>query len=365
MTRKQPLKAILSATREQWNSPGVRPDVRQNFEKVLQCRTKALGGEVYASEVEEKVVWHTCKSRACPSCGHLATLNWLDGIVNSLPDVPFVMVTLTMPDVLWPLFQRNRHLLRDLPALGAAVLKSIWRVRHHVRPMIIAIPHTFGGTLNFNCHLHVLVSAGGLDVTAARWIDIVPLDREELMRSWRDAVITYLQKAWEAGLIFQHSNPSRIPSLLRVQSFRRWIVHITGLGSKKQLIRYAGRYLHRLPIAQNRIVSISDEEVVFRAKDRKRKQTLIVTMPTREFVKRLADQVPDFYRHTVRYFGLLAPSARSKTRPGISILLGQTLRTPNRKALWRARIRADFGRDPLKDRHNNLMRWKRRIAPMR
>jgi len=365
MKRTHPLQAILSATRGQWASPDLRQDVRQNFEKVLQCRTEALGGEVYASDVEERVVWHTCKSRACPSCGHLATLNWLDGIVNSLPDVPFVMVTLTMPDVLWPLFQRNRHLLRDLPALGATVLKSIVRVRHHVRSMIIAIPHTFGGTLKFNCHLHVLVSAGGLDLTATRWIDTVPHDREELMRSWREAVITYLQKAWEVGLIFQHSNPNRIPSLLRVQSFRRWIVHITGLGSKKQLIRYAGRYLHRLPIAQNRIVSISDEEVVFRTKDRKLKQTLLVTMPTRVFVKRLADQVPDFYRHMVRYFGLLAPSARSKTRTGIFILLGQTARMPIRKTRWAARIRADFGRDPLKDRYNNRMTWRRRIAPKR
>ena len=28
-----------------------------------------------------------------------------------------------MPDVLWPLFQRNRHLLHDLPVLGAQVLR--------------------------------------------------------------------------------------------------------------------------------------------------------------------------------------------------------------------------------------------------
>jgi len=29
-----------------------------------------------------------------------------------------------MPDVLWPLFQRNRHLLHDLPVLGAHVLQQ-------------------------------------------------------------------------------------------------------------------------------------------------------------------------------------------------------------------------------------------------
>jgi len=29
--------------------------------------------------------------------------------------------------------------------------------------MIIVIPHTFGHHLKFNCHLHILVSEGGLN----------------------------------------------------------------------------------------------------------------------------------------------------------------------------------------------------------
>jgi hypothetical protein len=28
-----------------------------------------------------------------------------------------------MPDVLWPIFRQNRHLLHDLPALAAAVIQ--------------------------------------------------------------------------------------------------------------------------------------------------------------------------------------------------------------------------------------------------
>ena len=44
---------------------------------------------------------------------------WLE-----LPDVPYTHVCLTMPDVLWPMFQRNWHLLHDLPAVGAQVLQQ-------------------------------------------------------------------------------------------------------------------------------------------------------------------------------------------------------------------------------------------------
>jgi len=42
----------------------------------------------------------------------------------ALPNVPFAGVVFTMPDVLWPIFRRNRQLSDDLPALGAAVIRE-------------------------------------------------------------------------------------------------------------------------------------------------------------------------------------------------------------------------------------------------
>ncbi len=73
MNNNQPLKQILIATRAHWDHPETRPAVRENFEKTINCRTPALGAEVFASETEEKLVYFTCKSRSCPSCGQRAT----------------------------------------------------------------------------------------------------------------------------------------------------------------------------------------------------------------------------------------------------------------------------------------------------
>lgn len=50
----------------------------------------------------------------------------------ALPDIPYVGICLTMPDVLWPIFQLNRHLLHDLPALGAAVIQQWVKVNIRV-----------------------------------------------------------------------------------------------------------------------------------------------------------------------------------------------------------------------------------------
>jgi len=121
MSRNQLLKRLLLATRPHWDHPGVRAEVRANFNKVLICQTSLLGAEVYASATEMKIVPHTCKSRMCPSCGYRNTLLWQRELWTLLPDIPYAGIVFTMPDVLWPIFEQNRHLLRDLPALGAAI----------------------------------------------------------------------------------------------------------------------------------------------------------------------------------------------------------------------------------------------------
>jgi Transposase zinc-binding domain len=143
-----------------WDRPEVRPAVRENFAKLIDCRSPALGGEVFASETEEKLVYHTCKSRSCPSCGQRATLLWQRDQWSALPDIPYTGIGFTMPKLLWPIFRQNRHLLHDLPALAAAVLQQWLKTEYGVRVLVLVVPHTFGRHLNFNVHLHIMVSAG-------------------------------------------------------------------------------------------------------------------------------------------------------------------------------------------------------------
>ena len=138
MKLKDPIKEILIAARPFWDHPGTRSSVRGNFQRMIDCRTSALGAEIYASATEEKVGYHTCKSRACPSCGHRATLLWQRELWASLPDIRYAGIVFTMPDVLWPIFQRNRHLLHDLPALGAAVIKQWVKIKFGVEVLITA-----------------------------------------------------------------------------------------------------------------------------------------------------------------------------------------------------------------------------------
>src|ERR1041385_4044739 len=119
MLLKEPLKQILIDGRDIWDNNDTQPFVRETFRKMIRCRTAALGWQVYASDTEERRVYHTCKARSCPSCGYRATLQWQREQWTQLPDISYSGLVFTMPGRLWHIFKENRHLLHDLPTLGS------------------------------------------------------------------------------------------------------------------------------------------------------------------------------------------------------------------------------------------------------
>lgn len=174
------------------------------------------------------------------------------------------------------------------------------------------IPHTFGARLNFNSHLHVLVSTGGLKDSDGGWVERLCLDSKKLMHMWRFAVITFLREALKAGALTSQLRPGALRAVLADQ-YRWWSVHIDYFQSKIHFLRYAGRYARRPPIAQHRFEETTDASVRFSFKDKRLKRRVSSECSPTEFVALLAEHVPDRYRHAVRYFGLLAPRSKART----------------------------------------------------
>ena len=107
MSGEHPIKQLLLDTRAHWDHDGTPAHVRETFWKIIKCGTIALGAEVYASETESKLVFHTCKSRFCTSCGQRATEAWQADLEAILPDLPYVGITLTMPMEFRTILQRR------------------------------------------------------------------------------------------------------------------------------------------------------------------------------------------------------------------------------------------------------------------
>jgi hypothetical protein len=366
MRGQEPLKRILKQTLSHWDHDGVRPAVRHAFRGVLECRTPVLGAEVFASANQKLIVYHSCKSPACPSCGHRANKQWQRERWAALPNVKYKGITFTMPKELWRLFRDNRALAEALPALAAGVLEAWMSAKHGVMIGVMAILHTFNGRLEFNSHVHIMVTAGGLRTAVGVWVSSVYYDKDLLMMYWRSAVINLLKTALTAGLLGSEMQSDELGETLTKQAERWWSIKIQSFQSSEHFLRYAGRYVRRPPIAQRRITYVGKRTVSYWAKDRKSEnkgsRTCVQCTPE-EFVDRWAQHIRDHYKHSIRHFGLFGPRAMSQNSSTIFAIIGQKQRPRPKRVRWADSLKRDFGRDPLLARTGERMRWVLRLAP--
>jgi Putative transposase len=132
----------------------------------------------------------------------------------ALPDVPYKGITFTMPHVLWPLFRDNPHLTTALPALAASIIQTHASIQSGLRVGGMAILHTFNRKLEFNSHVHTLVTAGGLYGVSDIWVEKADLDRHKLFKSWRRAVVKLLRAELRAGQLVSALTSDQMETLL-------------------------------------------------------------------------------------------------------------------------------------------------------
>jgi hypothetical protein len=361
-----PLKKFLKDTIADWDQEGTPLNVRENLWKIVNCGTAALGAEVFASSTTQKIVYHTCKSRFCPSCGARAAGIWQAELEAAIPDVRYQEINFTMPQVFWSLFQQNRELLNDLPAIGARAIEYWAKARHVARVILMVVQQTYGGFLNFYPHLHALVSAGGLNETHVRWIHSLEFStkehRHELMLAWRFALLAYVDAAVQANAVKSDLSTNQLALVLHTEGKRDWNIFVGPRVSKRIVIDHIGRYIKKPPIAQYRLTRLNDEEVQYLAKDTRNKRLTPVRYTNKEFLALLIPHIPDRYCNSMRYFGLLAP--RSKRLLSLVFdLLDQKQRSKPARLSWATSLRRTFGENPLIGKDGSLLRRVGCIEP--
>jgi len=88
-----------------------------------------------------------------------------------------------------PFFRDNPRLAKTLADLAAVVIQAQVSAKYGLRVGVIAILHTFNGKLEFNSHVHTMVTGGGLHGPSSTWVCRVSYNRDRLMESWRKSVI--------------------------------------------------------------------------------------------------------------------------------------------------------------------------------
>jgi hypothetical protein len=178
-----------------------------------------------------------------------------------------------------------------------------------------------------------VVPAGGLSADRSRWIKprydfFLPVAvlgtvfrgkfHEALKRAFHDGKLTF------HGDLQLLAQPKTFAAWLRPLFRKDWVVYSKRpFGGPEHVLRYLGRYTHRVAISNHRLVSFADGKVTFRWRDSAHSnEQKLMTLSLDEFLRRfLLHLLPEGFVR-IRNFGFLANRRRATTLPLCFQLLG-------------------------------------------
>ncbi len=295
---------------------------------ITACRTAALGGHVERCESAAcgftRVAYNSCRNRHCPKCQSGAARDWLDERAADLLPVEYFHVVFTLPPAVAAIAKQNKAVVYALLFEAASeTLKVIASDPRHLGAEIgmTMVLHTWGQTLTYHPHVHVIVPGGGLSPDGGTWIACRPgffLPIKVLQRFYRRLFLAKLAAAHSAGRLQFFG---ALASLSDARIFARhlaptrridWIVYAKKpFAGPEQVLRYLARYTHRIAISNRRLEALDDTSVGFTWKDYRDGGTQKrMTLDAHEFIRRfLLHVLPDRFQR-IRHCGFLANSHR-------------------------------------------------------
>src|SRR5262249_18311325 len=126
-----------------------------------------------------------------------------------------------------------------------------------------------------------------------RWIrsrDNYFLPKKVLRKIFRDKFVDALKQAFQNGQLHFHgarkllAQPKTFAACLRPLYRQDWLVYLKRpFGGPEYVVHYLGRYTHRVPIYNHRLVSFADGQVTFRWRDSTHHQQKLLTLSLDEF----------------------------------------------------------------------------------
>jgi hypothetical protein len=294
---------------------------------VARCRTAALGGHIDDCPRcgHKAISYNSCRDRHCPKCQAQARQRWLAARERDLLGVPYFHVVFTLPHQLIPLCQRNPKALYDLLfRASAATMLDIAADPKHLGATIgfLSILHTWGQNLLPHPHVHCVIPAGGLSADHTRWVHpkypfFLPVKVLSLV--FRGKFVDGLKRAYRKRKIHFFraqaalEQPKQFLSFLPTLFREDWVVYAKpAFGGAPQVLRYLGRYTHRVAISNHRLLAFDGERVTFRWKDYAHgKKHRKMTLTAAEFLRRFLQHVLPRGFVRIRQFGFLANSCHT------------------------------------------------------
>jgi Zn ribbon nucleic-acid-binding protein len=298
---------------------------RRAMRDILRCRTAALGGhlDVCTTCGEERPAYNSCRNRHCPKCQALPQARWVEQQVERVLPVKCFHVVFTLPAGLRPLARRHgRDLYELLLHSASSTLLTLGRDPKWLGAQlgITTVLHTWARDLTLHPHAHCIVTAGGLSLDGARWVDterdfLFPL--AVLAKLFRGKFLAGLTRSRRTHGIGRHLSSDAFETLVDSLYKTDWNVYAKApFAGPTQVFRYLGQYTHRVGISNHRLLSLDARGVTFRTRG-----TKTVTLDVEGFIERFLTHVLPFRFVKIRHSGLMANGGAALQRERARALL--------------------------------------------
>jgi len=274
---------------------------------IEQCRTEALGGQVYRCPNCEQVQYsyHSCRNRHCPKCQTEHAQGWLDKQQDLLLPVPYFLLTFTLPASFNEVVRSHQRLLYDLLfKTSAAATQQLAQEPRWLGGQIgmVGVLHTWGRNLAYHPHVHYLIPGGGLSTDGQSWLPA----RHNFLLPVRALSRVFRGKLRQA---LRHTACyTCIPAKVWQQE---WVVHCEEVGSGWNALKYLAPYIFRVAISNNRILKLEEDRVTFRYRDTETGAEKRCSLAAEEFIHRFLQHVLPKGFVKVRYYGFFAATRRA------------------------------------------------------
>ena len=312
----------------------IMPHIAKTMGAIEKCRTEKLG---YHEDVCDecgyrKISYNSCRNRHCPKCQSIARAKWVEEREAEILNVKYFHVVMTIPSELYMIaYQNQSKVYKILFKATAETLEELARDKKYLGAEIgfMEVLHTWGQTLVYHPHIHCIVPAGGID-KIGKWRNskkkfFIPV--KVLSRKFRGKFLYYLKKE-ELKFYGKNkylNNKQNFDELMSKMYNKEWISYCKPpFENAKSVIKYLGRYTHRVAISNERILSEENGEVTFKYRDYKDNNKMKeMTVKAEEFIRRFLMHIlpPGFMK--IRHYGLLG-NRNKKTKLAVCKKLTNT-----------------------------------------
>ena len=163
---------------------------------------------------------------------------------------------------------------------------------------------TWGRDLkDYHPHVHFVVPGGGVSRDGSRWLQVKP---DQLFHPAPAKALykkLFVQELRKAGLYGQMPY-----GILKLD----WVVNIKPVGSGQAVLKYLAPYVYRVAITDNRIVSVTDHEVIYRVKPSGKSHNQLRRLRGESFVRAFAQHILPPGLQKLRYYGFMSPNNKLK-----------------------------------------------------